>query len=249
MFLFAFGKKFASGKDPTLAKAREAAHGQTKVFESSSHISAPGKRVNQVNKGTNPTLISLSRIIPITQSSFGPFLLASMFLHLFSHPRLTPSCFPPLYSRPVPREGQWPLYTSRGQQYYVWGTNESWPQIGRGPRTTDCAFWNELMPILRQNQGELFLCVYVYVCVKENIHSNMHSLLPSLEPCTLPLVIWSPISSRVSSSPTLLCLPTGGGLCDSKIMKPLNNAAPSLARLSSAHLLSALLLLTPLSLF
>ncbi|KAK8399799.1 hypothetical protein O3P69_003672 [Scylla paramamosain] len=91
--------------------------------------------------------------------------------------------------RPVSREGEWPLYTSRGQQYYVWGTNESWPQIGRGPRTTACAFWNELMPILRETQG--------------------------------------------------------GRMCDSKMMKALNNASPTLLRLSPILLLVTLLLAPP----
>ncbi|XP_042203006.1 acetylcholinesterase-like [Homarus americanus] len=53
--------------------------------------------------------------------------------------------------RPVGRREEWPLYTRDQPMYYEW--NGVTTGLGKGPRATGCAFWNELMPILRKKQG------------------------------------------------------------------------------------------------
>ncbi|KAG7156934.1 Acetylcholinesterase-like 3 [Homarus americanus] len=57
----------------------------------------------------------------------------------------------PLNRRPVGRREEWPLYTRDQPMYYEW--NGVTTGLGKGPRATGCAFWNELMPILRKKQG------------------------------------------------------------------------------------------------
>ncbi|KAK8750435.1 hypothetical protein OTU49_014826 [Cherax quadricarinatus] len=53
--------------------------------------------------------------------------------------------------RPVDPNVEWPLYTREQPFYFEW--NAVTRGIGKGPRATGCAFWNELMPILREKQG------------------------------------------------------------------------------------------------
>ncbi|XP_071515946.1 acetylcholinesterase-like isoform X2 [Panulirus ornatus] len=53
--------------------------------------------------------------------------------------------------RPVDESINWPLYTREKMQYFEWNPVSN--SIGKGPRVTGCAFWNELMPILREKEG------------------------------------------------------------------------------------------------
>ncbi|XP_047486773.1 acetylcholinesterase-like [Penaeus chinensis] len=52
--------------------------------------------------------------------------------------------------RPVDYEDEWPVYTRAHPRYYEW--NPTSRSVGKGPRATACAFWNELMPMLREKQ-------------------------------------------------------------------------------------------------
>ena len=42
----------------------------------------------------------------------------------------------------------WPLYNRNEPQYYIWNANIR--GTGEGPRATQCAFWNEFVPMLRK---------------------------------------------------------------------------------------------------
>ena len=44
-------------------------------------------------------------------------------------------------------EDVWPLYDKKEPQYYIWNGNIR--GTGEGPRATQCAFWNEFIPRLR----------------------------------------------------------------------------------------------------
>ncbi|XP_042882012.1 acetylcholinesterase-like [Penaeus japonicus] len=52
--------------------------------------------------------------------------------------------------RPVDYEDEWPVYSRTHPRYYEW--NPTSRTVGKGPRATACAFWNELMPVLREKQ-------------------------------------------------------------------------------------------------
>ena len=42
----------------------------------------------------------------------------------------------------------WPTYNRNEPQYYIWNGNIR--GTGEGPRATQCAFWNEFVPMLRK---------------------------------------------------------------------------------------------------
>ncbi|XP_076040258.1 acetylcholinesterase-like [Oratosquilla oratoria] len=53
--------------------------------------------------------------------------------------------------RPVEDDIKWPIYSHNQPQYFVWNGHKR--GLGKGPRATACAFWNELMPVLREQQA------------------------------------------------------------------------------------------------
>ncbi|CAH0559017.1 unnamed protein product [Brassicogethes aeneus] len=60
--------------------------------------------------------------------------------------------------KPVTDDVNWPLYTKEQPQYFIFNAEKN--GIGRGPRATACAFWNNFLPKLRDNPGtgSFFLC-------------------------------------------------------------------------------------------
>ncbi|KAJ8676387.1 hypothetical protein QAD02_012174, partial [Eretmocerus hayati] len=52
------------------------------------------------------------------------------------------------HGKPMLEEGDWPPYT-RDQPYYYTFNAEKTGAMGKGPRTTACAFWNEFLPRLK----------------------------------------------------------------------------------------------------
>lgn len=50
--------------------------------------------------------------------------------------------------KPTSDDTYWPVYSRRDPDYFI--LNAEKRGIGRGPRATACAFWNELMPLLHQ---------------------------------------------------------------------------------------------------
>ncbi|XP_022919632.1 acetylcholinesterase [Onthophagus taurus] len=53
--------------------------------------------------------------------------------------------------KPVTDDVNWPLYTKDHPQYFILNADKS--GIGKGPRATACAFWNDFLPKLRDGQG------------------------------------------------------------------------------------------------
>ncbi|KDR08515.1 Acetylcholinesterase, partial [Zootermopsis nevadensis] len=56
-----------------------------------------------------------------------------------------------LTGKPVENDSDWPTYTKEHPKYYILNANHS--GIGRGPRTTACAFWNDFLPRLKNLPG------------------------------------------------------------------------------------------------
>lgn len=56
------------------------------------------------------------------------------------------------YRKPVTDDVNWPLYTKDQPQYFIFNADKS--GIGKGPRATACAFWNDFLPKLRDNSGK-----------------------------------------------------------------------------------------------
>ncbi|XP_031333884.1 acetylcholinesterase-like [Photinus pyralis] len=53
--------------------------------------------------------------------------------------------------KPVTDDVNWPIYTKEHPQYFIFNADKT--GIGRGPRATACAFWNNFLPRLRDNTG------------------------------------------------------------------------------------------------
>ncbi|XP_018327669.1 acetylcholinesterase [Agrilus planipennis] len=51
--------------------------------------------------------------------------------------------------KPVTDDVNWPLYTKEQPQYFIFNADKN--GIGKGPRATACAFWNNFLPKLREN--------------------------------------------------------------------------------------------------
>lgn len=45
----------------------------------------------------------------------------------------------------------WPLYTKDQPQYFLFNADKG--GLGKGPRATACAFWNDFLPKLQENSG------------------------------------------------------------------------------------------------
>lgn len=58
------------------------------------------------------------------------------------------SCY---FSKPVSDDINWPIYSREQPQYYIFNAEKS--GIGKGPRATACAFWNDFLPRLRGQPG------------------------------------------------------------------------------------------------
>ncbi|KAK4288600.1 hypothetical protein Pmani_038376 [Petrolisthes manimaculis] len=93
--------------------------------------------------------------------------------------------------RPVEESVPWPKYTSSNPQYFVWNGNDS-VQLGTGPRATACAFWNELMPVLRERQDG-GICEHELIkALRENGNtSSQHTFTPSCLTLMLCLLLVS----------------------------------------------------------
>jgi hypothetical protein len=53
--------------------------------------------------------------------------------------------------KPMPNDADWPTYTKEHPKYYILNADKS--GIGKGPRTTACAFWNDFLPRLKNHPG------------------------------------------------------------------------------------------------
>nr|XP_023011789.1 acetylcholinesterase-like [Leptinotarsa decemlineata] len=85
--------------------------------------------------------------------------------------------------KPVTDDVNWPLYTKDQPQYFIFNADKN--GIGKGPRATACAFWNDFLPKLRDNSGsEEAPCVNTYL---SKIRSSSNELLP---PSTSLVLIW-----------------------------------------------------------
>lgn len=58
------------------------------------------------------------------------------------------------FSKPVTDDVDWPLYTKDQPQYFIFNADKG--GLGKGPRATACAFWNDFLPKLIENSGEFF---------------------------------------------------------------------------------------------
>lgn len=47
----------------------------------------------------------------------------------------------------------WPTYSREKQEYFIFNAETS--GVGKGPRATACAFWNDFLPRLSNTSGEL----------------------------------------------------------------------------------------------
>jgi acetylcholinesterase len=54
--------------------------------------------------------------------------------------------------KPLENDTDWPTYTKEHPKYYILNAERN--GIGKGPRTTACAFWNDFLPRLRNHLGE-----------------------------------------------------------------------------------------------
>jgi acetylcholinesterase len=57
------------------------------------------------------------------------------------------------YRKPMQNDTDWPTYTKEHPKYYILNAEKT--GIGKGPRTTACAFWNDFLPRLKDHPGEL----------------------------------------------------------------------------------------------
>nr|AHW29554.1 acetylcholinesterase 2 [Cyrtorhinus lividipennis] len=53
--------------------------------------------------------------------------------------------------KPASQDVNWPSYTKQEPHYFIFHAEES--GIGRGPRATACAFWNDFFPRLKEHPG------------------------------------------------------------------------------------------------
>lgn len=53
--------------------------------------------------------------------------------------------------KPVTDDTNWPLYTKEAPQYFILNADKN--GVGKGPRATACAFWNDFLPKLKDNPG------------------------------------------------------------------------------------------------
>lgn len=58
-------------------------------------------------------------------------------------------------------ENQWPPYTREQPNYYIFNAEKN--GMGKGPRTTACAFWNEFLPRLKGIPGKTSISICVCV--------------------------------------------------------------------------------------
>jgi len=63
--------------------------------------------------------------------------------------------------KPMADDGVWPAYTRKDPKYFI--LNAENRGIGRGPKATSCAFWNEFMPLLRQGGATAGLADHITV--------------------------------------------------------------------------------------
>lgn len=68
--------------------------------------------------------------------------------------------------KPVTDDVNWPLYTKDQPQYFIFNADKN--GIGKGPRATACAFWNDFLPKLRDNPGNVAMFRYSGGCVSLN---------------------------------------------------------------------------------
>lgn len=80
-----------------------------------------------------------------------------MYIQQYSRPKY-------FCRKPVTDDVNWPLYTKDQPQYFIFNAEKN--GIGRGPRATGCAFWNNFFPRLRDNPGE-FSTVFSGFAFKE----------------------------------------------------------------------------------
>nr|CAD7406972.1 unnamed protein product [Timema cristinae] len=52
---------------------------------------------------------------------------------------------------PVSDNNEWPQYSKDSPQYFIFNTDTN--GLGHGPRSRECAFWNEFFPKLSESPG------------------------------------------------------------------------------------------------
>nr|AMZ80114.1 acetylcholinesterase 2 [Blattella nipponica] len=61
-----------------------------------------------------------------------------------------------LTGKPIANEADWPTYTKDHPKYYI--LNSDTYGTGKGPRTTNCAFWNDFLPKLANHPDPDYAC-------------------------------------------------------------------------------------------
>lgn len=102
-------------------------------------------------------------------------------IHLNCVSRLKPNHLHSLsFSNPTPEGENWPLYTKDNPIYYTFNAEGDEKQVkenlGKGPMSTACAFWNDFLPRLRAWTGNKYTEFdYYMVCVGYEANDNDHN--------------------------------------------------------------------------
>lgn len=55
------------------------------------------------------------------------------------------------FRKPTKEDSEWPSYSRDEPKYFIFDAEKT--GLGKGPRTTYCAFWNEFLPKLKGIPG------------------------------------------------------------------------------------------------
>nr|BAI63723.1 ace-orthologous acetylcholinesterase [Nephotettix cincticeps]BAI63724.1 ace-orthologous acetylcholinesterase [Nephotettix cincticeps]BAI63725.1 ace-orthologous acetylcholinesterase [Nephotettix cincticeps]BAI63726.1 ace-orthologous acetylcholinesterase [Nephotettix cincticeps]BAI63731.1 ace-orthologous acetylcholinesterase [Nephotettix cincticeps] len=94
-----------------------------------------------------------------------------------------------LTGKPVSDDINWPIYSREQPQYYIFNAEKS--GIGKGPRATACAFWNEFLPRLRGQPDPECLADVAEVETSSPLVDNVsdNSTSTTFKPCTVITVL------------------------------------------------------------
>ena len=93
--------------------------------------------------------------------------------------------------KPTSDDTYWPVYSRRDPDYFI--LNAEKRGIGRGPRATACAFWNELMPLLHQGEQQLF-----YQSNSSNWSNQVIQSVPSIQSTHFLMLIYESMNANRS---------------------------------------------------
>lgn len=63
------------------------------------------------------------------------------------------------FRKPTEEDSEWPSYSRDEPKYFIFDAEKT--GLGKGPRTTYCAFWNEFLPKLKGIPG-LYQCFLIF---------------------------------------------------------------------------------------